>query len=109
MNRASFFRSLLVGAGGLIVGDEALESFARLTHVRTTFPSAGLSRPLDVTHSVFYHGQVSPQTLAEVYRKVQTPLMDAYTYNVPEYAWLAPNVTAARRKGVLFSTSLARM
>ena len=42
MNRRGFLRSSLVLAGGLLVGDEALEALARMTHVRKSFPSAGL-------------------------------------------------------------------
>jgi len=41
LTRAGFLKSLALGAGGLIVGEEALERYARLTHVRKTFPSAG--------------------------------------------------------------------
>lgn len=40
MNRRGFLRSSLLLAGGLLVGDEALEAFARLTHQRKSFPSA---------------------------------------------------------------------
>jgi hypothetical protein len=42
MNRAAFLRRLALGAGGLIVGEQALEAFARLTHVRKSFPSAAV-------------------------------------------------------------------
>ena len=44
MNRAAFLRRLALGAGGLIVGEQALEAFARLTHVRKSFPSAAVHR-----------------------------------------------------------------
>lgn len=40
MNRSGFLKSLVLGAGGLIVGEEAMERYARLTHVRKSFPSA---------------------------------------------------------------------
>ena len=40
MNRRVFLRSSLVLAGGLLVGDEALDALARLTHQRKSFPSA---------------------------------------------------------------------
>lgn len=43
MDRGTFLRrSSLILAGGLLVGDEALEAFAKLTHVRKSFPSAGI-------------------------------------------------------------------
>ncbi len=41
INRRGFLRSSLLLAGGLTVSEEALEAFARLTHTRTSFPSAG--------------------------------------------------------------------
>ncbi len=40
--RDFLMRTSLALAGGLILGDEALEAFARLTHVRKTFPSAAV-------------------------------------------------------------------
>lgn len=40
MRRREFLRSSLILGGGLVVGEEALEAFARLTHVRKSFPSA---------------------------------------------------------------------
>lgn len=40
MNRSAFLRSLVVGAGALVVGDEALDAFARLNHKRKSFASA---------------------------------------------------------------------
>ena len=43
LDRRSFLRrSAITLAGGLVLGDEVLEQFARLTHVRKSFPSAGL-------------------------------------------------------------------
>ena len=41
IDRRSFLRrSAITLAGGLVLGDEVLEQFARLTHVRKSFPSA---------------------------------------------------------------------
>ena len=40
MLRRNFLRGSLALAGGLVVGDEVLEAFARLTHRRKSFPSA---------------------------------------------------------------------
>lgn len=37
MNRADFLRRLAFGAAGLVVGEDALEAFARLTHKRRLF------------------------------------------------------------------------
>ena len=42
MSRGQFLRSLGFGAAGLVVGSEAWEQYARLTHVRKSFPSAGM-------------------------------------------------------------------
>ena len=42
MNRAGFLKSLALGAGGLIVGEQVLEAWDRLTWKRTMFPSAGI-------------------------------------------------------------------
>lgn len=42
VNRRGFFRSSLLLAGGLVVGEEAIDALARLTHTRTSFPSAEL-------------------------------------------------------------------
>lgn len=42
MNRRLFLRAGLVSLGGLVVGDEALELLARLTHQRKSFPSAAV-------------------------------------------------------------------
>jgi hypothetical protein len=45
MLRRDFLRrTSLALAGGLILGDEALEAFARLTHQRKSFPSAAIPR-----------------------------------------------------------------
>jgi hypothetical protein len=46
--RRDFLRrgSLLV-AGGLLLGDAALEAFERLTHVRKSFPSGDIGTMLD--------------------------------------------------------------
>ena len=50
MLRRDFLRKTsLALAAGLIVGDEALEAFARLTHQRKSFPSA------DVTTNVLHN------------------------------------------------------
>jgi hypothetical protein len=43
ISRAQFLRRMLAGAGALVVGDEALEAFERLTHQRRFFPSVVLS------------------------------------------------------------------
>lgn len=40
MNRRNFLTRSGLALGALLVGDEALEAFARLTHVRKSFPSA---------------------------------------------------------------------
>lgn len=43
MERRDFLkRTSIALAGGLILGDAALEAFERLTHRRTMFPSAGV-------------------------------------------------------------------
>ena len=42
MNRRGFLTRSGLALGALVVGDEALEAFARLTHVRKSFPSAAL-------------------------------------------------------------------
>ncbi len=44
MNRRTFLTRSGLALGALIVGDEALEQLARLTHVRKAFPSAGVAR-----------------------------------------------------------------
>ena len=44
MLRRNFLRGSLALAGGLVVGDEVLEAFARLTHQRKSFPSASITR-----------------------------------------------------------------
>jgi hypothetical protein len=49
VGRRGFLRSALVLSGGLLVGDGALEAFARLTHVRKSFPSAVPSGLTSVT------------------------------------------------------------
>ena len=42
-SRRSFLRTLgLASAGAVLVGPDVLEAFARLTHVRKSFPSAGV-------------------------------------------------------------------
>ena len=47
LDRRSFLRrSAITLAGGLVLGDEVLEQFARLTHVRKSFPSAGVPLPI---------------------------------------------------------------
>ena len=40
MLRRNFLRGSLALVGGLVVGDEALEMFVRLTHHRKSFPTA---------------------------------------------------------------------
>lgn len=43
MDRRSFLRRTSIAlAGGLVVGDAALELFERLTHTRSLFPSAAI-------------------------------------------------------------------
>lgn len=42
MNRRHFLTRSGLALGALIVGDEAIEALARLTHVRKTFPSASV-------------------------------------------------------------------
>lgn len=44
MNRRSFLTRSALVLPALLVGDEALEAFARLTHVRKSFPSAKIPR-----------------------------------------------------------------
>ena len=43
--RRDFLRGAITLAGGLIVGEEVLEAFARLTHVRKSFPSSAMMKP----------------------------------------------------------------
>ena len=45
MNRRSFLTRSGLALGALIVGDEVLEAMERLTHTRTSFPSAAIHRP----------------------------------------------------------------
>jgi hypothetical protein len=52
MNRRTFLTRSGLALGALIVGDEALEQLARLTHVRKTFPSAGVGRAFSPTYIV---------------------------------------------------------
>lgn len=42
LNRRGFLTRSGLALGALVVGDEVLEAFARLTHVRKSFPSAGI-------------------------------------------------------------------
>lgn len=57
MNRSAFLRRLAIGTTGLLLGNEALEAFARLTHVRTMFPSAAMYSDglADITTSTSLH------------------------------------------------------
>ena len=41
IDRRGFLRSSLLLAGGLVVGEEAIDALALLTHTRKSFPSAG--------------------------------------------------------------------
>lgn len=51
MDRRLFLRRAAIAlAGGLIVGDAALEAMERLTHVRKSFPVAGI-QPTPMTAS----------------------------------------------------------
>lgn len=52
MNRRTFLTRSGLALGALIVGDEALEQLARLTHVRKSFPSAGVGRPFSPVYIV---------------------------------------------------------
>lgn len=45
MNRRNFLTRSGLALGALIVGDVALEELERLTHVRKSFPSAGILGP----------------------------------------------------------------
>lgn len=49
-SRRSFLTRSGLALGALIVGDQALEAFARLTHVRKSFPSAGITLRSGVTY-----------------------------------------------------------
>lgn len=53
MNRTQFLRSLAAGVGGLLVGDQALDAFERLTYKRRFFP--GWSEPRTWTAQIQEH------------------------------------------------------
>ncbi len=82
MNRSAFLKRLALGSAGLLVGDEVLEAFARLTHTRTMFPSAAL-----VESEVVYNTTYSATTIAEIC-KVHRRLVEAMYFDAPEFAWL---------------------
>lgn len=42
LNRRCFLTRSGLALGAIVLGDEVLEAFARLTHVRKSFPSAGI-------------------------------------------------------------------
>lgn len=66
-------------AGGLLVGDAALEALDRLAHTKV-FALGAPKRLMEVT--------TGSQTLAELYRKMQGPLADALRMTTPEFQWM---------------------
>ncbi len=63
-SRRDFLRKTsLALAGGLVLGDAVMDAYARLTHVRTSFPSAEIGRDFSDWRNVV---KVQPMTLAEI-------------------------------------------
>lgn len=56
MDRRHFLTRSGLALGALIVGDAVLEEFARLTHVRKSFPSAGIGRLREEWTATYYYG-----------------------------------------------------
>jgi hypothetical protein len=71
ISRAQFLRRMIASAGALVLGDEALEAFERLTHQRRFFPSAAL-RPKPIFYGKGFIGEmiVNPESLQmEAFRR----------------------------------------
>lgn len=85
MDRRLFLRRLALGSAGLVLGEEAMEAFARLTHRRTLFPSAEIYPQglIDATTSHSVHGL--DRSFYEIWRKVQGPLAASLAGVTPEF------------------------
>lgn len=56
MDRRQFLTRSGLALGALVVGDEAIDAFARMTHVRKSFPSAGVVAPRLADWRVDHYG-----------------------------------------------------
>lgn len=72
-SRRSFLRTLGLASGAVLVGDEVLSAFERLTH-RKVFALGGLPDPY--------------QSLTAVYRKTNTDITEAMRAFTEEYSWV---------------------
>jgi hypothetical protein len=111
MLRRDFLRrTSLALAGGLILGDEALEAFARLTHQRKSFPGADVwpSGMTDMLTSSSVHNLntttypewgvsyahrgpvwVIEGTVSDLHKAFETPVWNALKHVTPESEWLS--------------------
>ena len=77
-SRRSFLRTLgLASAGAVLVGPDVLEAFARLTHVRKSFPSAGIPGAYSLNSA-----------MTEIYSKVNREVYEAMRAMTEEYSWV---------------------
>lgn len=74
-SRRSFLTRSGLALGTLIVGDEVLETIARLTHVRTSFPSAQIVRGRPSTIS----DKELQGCLKHVYKDIRLAIQQMYT------------------------------
>lgn len=89
MDRRQFLRKGLVAlAGGLIVGDAALEMLDQLTHKKVW---AGWDAPRwGGKGEYFDQVTMSPSSLADLYRKINTDVVRAMKHTTAEMSWLRP-------------------
>ena len=89
MNRRSFLTRSALVLPALLVGDKALEAFARLTHVRKTFPSAPVQltaaeqmEKMATEHSSMFFYGMHPLTATDILvrRDEARPWMTQWRY-----------------------------
>lgn len=68
-SRRSFLTRSGLALGALIVGDAALDAFARLTHVRKSFPSAGIRYKTLADLAKEYHSGHLSRVISELMRR----------------------------------------